>query len=135
MAAGARFAKWIHELHCTVFKDATADAWASGLQRILQHDEAPLEALPETGFSPDYVRRETARVAAALEGEAKIYPAIGIGMANPGGRDIGPADVGPAIEAAYAGGADGILLCRMYAEISLESLEAAGKALRALGKA
>jgi hypothetical protein len=133
--AGARFAKWIHELQGTIFKDASADAWASGLQQVLHHDEGPLEALPEAGFTPDYVRRETARLAAAFEGEARIYPAIGVGMSNPGGREIEPEDAGPAIEAAYAGGADGVLLCRMYAEISLRSLEAAGQTLRALGKA
>ena len=59
--AGARYSKWIHELQRTIFKDTTADAWASGLNRVLQHDESPLDTLPETGFAPDYVRRETAR--------------------------------------------------------------------------
>jgi hypothetical protein len=132
--SGARFALLMQHLTATILKDAAGDAWAAGLQKILQHDEAPLHELPSRGFSAEYVRRETARVAAALDDAAKVYPAIGIGMRNPGGREIQPADVQPAIEAAYAGGADGVLLCRMYAEISLACLEAAGRAIRALGR-
>jgi hypothetical protein len=53
-------------------------------------------------------------------------------MSNPGGRAIMPEDVGPAIRAAHDGGADGVLLCRMYAEMPVANLDAAGRALREL---
>ena len=133
--AGIRFNKWTKTLQETILKDVSPEEAAGGLLKLLHHDEAPLNQLPETGFSADYVRKETARMALALNGAAKIYTAIGVGMRNPGGREICPDDVGPAIHAAYEGGADGVLLCRMYAEITLASLEAAGQALRELGKA
>jgi hypothetical protein len=133
--AGARFANWMRGLQRTILKDAEAGAWIQAMYGLLHHDEGPLDELPGRGFSPGYVGRETARLAAALEGEAKIYPAIGVGMRNPGGRAIEPADIGPAIESAYGAGADGVILCRMYAEMTLACLTAAGRALRDLGRA
>jgi hypothetical protein len=133
--SGARFANWMRGLQSTVLKDASAGAWIDAMYGLLHHDEGPFDSLPERGFSPGYVGRETARVVDALEGEAKIYPAIGIGMRNPGGREIAPEDIAPAIESAFAGGADGVILCRMYAEMTLACLEAAGDALRGLGRA
>ena len=104
------------------------------MYKILHLDEAPLEELPAKGFSPEYVRRETARLAQALDGEAKVYPGIGIGVPSPG-RRIEPDDVRAAIRAAYEGGADGILLARSYADTTLRNLETAGEVLRELGKA
>lgn len=78
---------------------------------------------------------ETARTVAALDGAARVHTAIGIGMRNPGGQPIQPSDVPLAIRGAYDGGADGVILCRMYAEMSLACLEAAGRTLRELGQA
>ena len=43
---------------------------------LLQLDEAPYEDLPSTGFSADYVRRETERAVAGVNGQCRIYPGI-----------------------------------------------------------
>jgi hypothetical protein len=129
---GARLARWLTGLQATILADSAAGDWLKGLYRIMQHDEAPFNELPEAGFSADYVRRETARAVAGFASRAKVYPAIGVGMSNPGGRAITPEDIGPAIHGAQKGGADGVLLCRMYAEMPLANLDAAGAALREL---
>ena len=133
--AGVRFREWfVDRFQATVLKDATVEECINGLYKILNLDEAPPEELSARGFSPEYVRRETARLAQALDGEAKVYPGIGIGLPSPG-KPIEPEDVKAAIRAAYQGGADGVLLCRMYVELMFRNLEAAGEVLRELGKA
>jgi hypothetical protein len=133
--SGPRFGMWMRHLQGTILKDGGPDAWVDPMYALLHHEQGSLEEVAEHGFTPEYVRHETARMVAALDGAARVHPAIGIGMRNPGGRDIQPSDVPPAIRAAYDGGADGVILCRMYAEMSLACIEAAGNTLRELGKA
>jgi hypothetical protein len=135
--AGTRFGGWIAELiQSTILRDASLEETVNGLYTILHYDEAPLAELPGRGFSPEYVRKETARMAEALQGQARLYPGIGVGMPpDAGGKKIEPADVRAAIRAAYAGGADGVLLSRMYTEMTMENLEAVRDVHRELGKA
>ncbi|NLE77319.1 MAG: hypothetical protein GX605_11285 [Chloroflexi bacterium] len=103
---------------------------------LLGLDEASLEELPQTGLSAEYVRRETARTVAGVHGQVPVYPGIGIGVpGGPGSKEIEPADVRAAIHAAYEGGAQGVLLSRNYSETMLKNLQAAGDALRELGRA
>jgi hypothetical protein len=132
--AGPRFGMWMGYLGETILRDRPTEEWVDGMYALLHHQEQSLKDVAEDGFSPEYVQRETERMVTALDGEARVHPAIGIGMRNPGGREIQADDVPPAIRAAFDGGADGVILCRMYAEMSLSCLEAAGRTLRELGK-
>jgi hypothetical protein len=125
---------WMGYLGETILRDRPTEEWVDGMYALLHHQEQSLKDVAEDGFSPEYVQRETERMVTALDGEARVHPAIGIGMRNPGGREIQADDVPPAIRAAFDGGADGVILCRMYAEMSLSCLEAAGRTLRELGK-
>jgi len=103
--------------------------------RLLQLDEAPLDELPARGLSAEYVRRETARTVAGVGGEVRVFPGIGIDVpGGPGTKQTEPEDVRAAIQAAYAGGAKGIILSRSYAEMMLKNLDAAGQTLRELGR-
>ena len=61
---------------------------------------------------------------------APMRPAIGIGIRNPGGREIQADDVTAAIRAAF----DGVTVCRLYMEMLLVCLHAAGRILRELGR-
>jgi hypothetical protein len=137
IAAGTRFGGWFAELlHTNILRDASLEEVVNGLYKILHYDEAPLAELPARGFSPDYVRQETARMAAALNGQARLIPGIGVGVPpDPGAKAVEPQDVRAAIQGAFEGGADGVLLSRMYTEMTLENLAAAGETVRRLGKA
>lgn len=133
--AGPRFGMWMRYLQGTILKDGGVDEWVDPMYRLLHHREGSLEEVAAHGFSAEYVRRETERMVSALDGQARVHPAISVGMRNPGGREIEPEDIPPAVRAAFDGGANGIILSRMYAEMKLSCLEAAGRTLRELGKA
>jgi hypothetical protein len=129
--AGARFRAFTESLRTTILKDLSLDACVEGLYRVLDLDEAPAAELAGRGFSPDYVQNQTARFCRALQGHARVYPGIGVSLPSPD-RRINPQDMREAVRAAFAGGADGILLARNYAEATLANLEAVGDEIRSL---
>ena len=51
-----------------------------------------------------------------------------------GARVVTPDDIGPMVEAAFEGGASGVMISRNYSELTLANLGAVGSALRALGR-
>ncbi|HUA58544.1 MAG TPA: hypothetical protein VML19_07315 [Verrucomicrobiae bacterium] len=95
--------------------------------------EPGLSALATTGFSPDYVFRETKRSVASAEGKTKIYP--GIGFDVPWGANTMPADpekVYEVVKKAFEAGGAGIVVSREYEEMRLANLKAVGRAIREL---
>ena len=90
--------------------------------------EPALEELGRRGFSPDYVRRETAHSVASANGRTKIY--TGVGFDVPGSPPDDPDTVHQAAMAAFAGGAHGIVVSREYEEMKVPHLEAVGRAFR-----
>lgn len=151
--AGQRFQGWIANLCRSLFADASPAEVYPLLLKLLQLDEAPYEALPGTGFSADYVRRETARAVAAVERRCQIYSGIDIdipvsptlyaewGLRRPDETPDEPPDIArcsragvkAAVLAAFAGGAQGVVLSRKYSEMTLDNLAGAGDAIRELG--
>ncbi|MGV8989395.1 MAG: hypothetical protein ACOH2H_24510 [Cypionkella sp.] len=144
-AAGPRFHTWIAGISRTVFGDADPSLVYPLMQKILGLDEAPYEDLPRTGFSADYVRRETQRALVGGEGRCVIYAGIdvdvpvgasGAGQPAPAdstgidhdttsGPDLTrttPERVTAAVRAAFAGGAAGVVLGRKYSEMNLANL-------------
>src|SRR5690606_1028779 len=137
--AGPRFYTWIQNISRALFADAEPAEVYAVMLKLLQLDEGDYESLPRTGFTADYVRRETARAVAGVEGAAKIYPGIDIDI--PVGtvqqrlepaRDVGKINwdattgeltrctrdsVRDATLAAFNGGADGVVLSRKYSEM------------------
>jgi hypothetical protein len=157
--AGPRFHSWVENICRTLFADASPAEAYPFLLKLLQLEEAPYEALPATGFSADYVRRETERAVVAVDGECHIYPGIDIdiptrragltrrdepdgaigatGIRSHAADDAEPTrctreGVKAAVIAAFAGGAQGVVLSRKYSEMRLDTLAGAGDAVREL---
>jgi len=135
--AGERF----HAFAATGLAGALGDlspAQSSDLiLRELGYEEAPYEKLVTTGFSADYVQRETRRAVDGVAGTAtQVWPGIDIDIPVPAGTShCTPEGVKAAVRAVFAGGGTGIILSRNYVEMKPENLSAAGDALRELGRA
>jgi hypothetical protein len=98
-------------------------------------EEPSVDQLATTGFSPDYVFRETKRSVASAEGKTKIYP--GVGFDVPWGAKPMPADpekVYQCVLKAFEGGGAGIVVSREYEEMRVPNLKAVGKAVRELAR-
>lgn len=150
--AGPRFYTWIQNICGALFADAEPDQVYPLLLRLLQLDEGAYEKLQRTGFSAEFVRRETKRAVAGVSGQCAIYPGIDIDIpvGLPKERlepvrhtsqvnwdltegelaQSTPESVEQAVLAAFDGGADGVVLSRKYSEMKLANLSGAGKAVR-----
>lgn len=157
-AAGPRFHSWIENISHGVFGDASPEEIYPLMLKMLNLDEGRYDDLPSTGFSAGYVRRETERAVAGVEGRAKIWPGIDIDIpvgevAGSAERQAATADasgitttldagratasctpesVRDATLAAFEGGADGVVLSRKYSEMRLDNLSGVGAALKEL---
>ncbi len=137
--AGPRYAHFHRTLARTIWHDVPPEATLALMYGILGVDEAPLEELPATGWSAEYVRRETARAVAnvrAAGARTAILPGIDIDIPTGEGQTkCTPAGVRAAVEAAFAGGAQGVILSRKYSEMQLANLFAVKEALAAVRRA
>jgi hypothetical protein len=159
--AGPRFHTWVGKICKSIFADASPDEAYPLLLKLLQLDEGDYDRLPKSGFTAEYVRRETVRAVASAGPDCKIYPGIdidipvgqaaaavedrrkrseaasGINADATVGADLTrctPEGVKDAVLAAFAGGAQGVVLSRKYSEMSLDNLSGAGAAVRELRK-
>ncbi|SDT12378.1 glycoside hydrolase family 10 protein [Microlunatus soli] len=157
--AGPRFHSWIDSISHSLFGDADPEQVYPLMLRLLGLEEADYGDLPQTGFSADYVRRETARAVAGVRPGCKILPGIdidipvgqvpaatqdrrrrseapsGVNADNTSGSALThctPEGVRDAVLAAFDGGADGVVLSRKYSEMRLDNLSGAGEAIRQL---
>jgi len=135
--AGERIASYIDSVGASVFADIPKQELLDLHYRVMNFSERGYGQVPFTGFSADYVARETRR---ALEGAAgtktRIWPGIDIDI--PTGADHSkstPQGTKAAVLAAFRAGADGVILSRKYSEMRLANLAAAGEAIRELGVA
>ena len=100
-----------------------------------KNKEPKLDQLNTTGFSPDYVYRETKRSKASAEGKTKIYPGIGFDAPWNNTTILGnPDTVYECVLKAFAAGADGIVVSRDYEEMRVANLKAVGRAMKELGR-
>jgi hypothetical protein len=100
-----------------------------------RNQEPKLDQLDATGFSPDYVYRETKRSVASAEGRTRIY--TGIGFDVPWGNAPVPADPQKVYECvlkAFQAGASGIVVSREYEEMRVPNLRAVGRAIREVSR-
>jgi hypothetical protein len=137
-AGGPRMAAWLNGLSRGIFHDAKPEDFLALYYKIMNYNEAPFDKLAGAGLSPDYVAKETKRALAGCAGQCKIYPGIDIDVPILGGgpkatdKKTSPDDVKHALEAAFAAGADGVVLSREYVEMWLANLTSAGDTLRAI---
>lgn len=148
--AGPRFYTWIQNISRALFADAEPEDVYPLMLKLLDLDEGAFDQLPQSGFSADYVRRETARAVSGIQGRAAIYPGIDIDIptgppphpeltkaTEHGWDDVTgevtrctPESVRDAVRAAFTGGADGVVLSRKYSEMKLDNLSGVGWALK-----
>ncbi|HEU5315737.1 MAG TPA: hypothetical protein VFX49_06470 [Chloroflexota bacterium] len=130
--AGPRYASFHRTLAHTIFHDARPEASLELMYGILGVDEAPLDALATTGWSADYVRRETARAVTGAGDGVAILPGIDIDIpTGPDQARCTPEGTSAAVRAAFEGGARGVILSRKYSEMQLENLFAVKDAIPA----
>jgi hypothetical protein len=132
---GPRIRHWyLERLGRSVFADLSLEQSLELFYAMKGYDprtEPPLEELDHTGFSPEYVYRETKSLVESVAGKTKVY--AGIGFDVPWNNHHFPSDperVYRAVHRAYDAGANGIMLSRQYDEMRLPNLRAAGKAIR-----
>ena len=142
--AGPRFHTWVSLIGKALFADATPAEIYPLMLKLLNLNEGDFDKLAETGFSADYVLRETVRAKAGVAGsDCKIYTGIDIdipvGMKEDydltSGDDLTRCTregVRDAVAAAFEGGAEGVVLSRKYSEMMLDNLSGAGDALKNL---
>lgn len=131
--AGERMVDYINSVGATYFADVPKQELLDFHYRVLDYGpEADMDHLAATGFSPDYVLRETKRAHAALQGtHTKLWPGIDIDIPTAASSSkCTPAGTEAVVEAAFKGGADGVILSRKYSEMKLQNLRAAGDALK-----
>lgn len=133
--AGPRFARYIRNVHATLFRDLTPEQVLELHYKILGYEaEATLDKLPTAGLSANYVAAETKRALSAVQGSIPIYPGIDIDIPTAmDEKQTQPSDVKAAVLAALNSGAPGVVLSRKYAEMKLTNLAGAGEALREFG--
>ncbi len=79
----------------------------------------------------DYIARETKRAIEDTGHSIQIYPSVDINVpVQPGWKQTTPEGVKAEVRAAFAAGADGVVLSREYTEMWLKNLAAAGDATR-----
>ena len=133
--AGERMRSFEDSTRGNIFGDVPPDEMVEVLYRLLDYREAPYERVFATGFSADYVERETRGTMAGVEGSpTQVWPGIDIDVpVPPGASHCTPESVRATVEAVFRARAQGILLSRNFIEMKPENLTAAGDALRGLG--
>ncbi|MGH9352410.1 MAG: twin-arginine translocation signal domain-containing protein [Terriglobia bacterium] len=133
--AGPRLARYIDNVHSTVFGDLSPEEVLNVDYKFLGYKgEKSLNEIPQTGLSATYVAEETKRALADVQERVPIYSGIDVDV--PTGQNekkTTPEDVRNAVRAALTTGAQGVILSRKYSEMWLDHLGGAGQALKDLG--
>ena len=132
--AGERMAGYISSVSQTLYGDVPPQQLLEFHYRVLNYQEKPLAQIPFTGFSSDYVLRETQRSRAGLAGtNTLLWSGIDVDIpTEPTHSKCSPDGVRDAVLAAFHGNADGIILSRKYSEMKLTDLQGARTALHQL---
>jgi len=137
---GPRMRWWVvDKMRKGIFQEFSDPQALQVLYAVLGLDpnaEPHLEQLDSSGFSPDYVFRETRRCVAGVDGKCKVYAGIGFDVPfDDRHYPSSPERVYESTVKAIEAGADGVLASRDYAEMRLANLKAFGQAMREKRKA
>jgi hypothetical protein len=134
-SAGQRFSEYMDSVLQNIHGDLSKKELLDFQYQVLNYKEKPIETLTSSGFSGDYVYRETKRAKDALSGsKTQLWAGVGIDEPSVSGSST-PATVRDDIMGAFKGGADGLLISRYYEEMKPENLTSAGNTIRELGLA
>ncbi len=131
---GPRCAKYVDALHSTWLQDLGRDEVLDFEYKIMGYSQGSYEQIRSGGLSADYVYRETKTwVDGARDTSLQIWPGIDVDV-SPGEGDPPRSREGvrDAVLAAFRAGAPGVVLSRMYSEMTLGHLSGAGDAIRQL---
>ncbi len=134
--AGERMASYIDSVSETQFGDIPKEELLRFHYEVLGYKyEGSYKQIPETGWSADYVYRETERARKDLTGtQTHLWPGIDVDIPTATGHSkCSPQSVRDAVLAAFHGNADGVILSRKYSEMKLANLAGAGQAIQELG--
>jgi len=132
---GPRCAKYVDALHSTWLQDLPRDEVLVFEYGIMGYSEGSYDRIRTGGLSAEYVYRETKTWVDGVGGTPlQIWPGIDIDV-SPGESDPPRSREGvrDAVLAAFRAGAPGVVLSRMYSEMTLNHLSGAGDAIRQLG--
>jgi hypothetical protein len=133
LCGGERLAQYTRNIQRSLLADLTPDQALEFTYSVQQFNGQPLEKIPASGLGADYVLRETRRAVAGAGPSMKIWPGIDIDIPTAqASKKTTPEDVYRAVEAAFQGGAHGVLLSRKYSEMRLDNIRGAGRAIREL---
>ena len=134
-SAGARMKSYIHGMSQNVYGDLSNQESLQFEYDVMNYKEGPYDQIAETGFTADYVYRETRRGLDNVAGtKTEMWPGIDIDVPTPGGQSKStPENVRQAVIATMRAGAQGVLLSRTYTEMKIENLAGCGNAMRELG--
>jgi len=131
---GPRCAKYVDALRSTWLQDLTRDEVLALEYRIMGYSQGSYDEIRSNGLSADYVYRETKTWVEGARGTGlHIWPGVDIDVSP--GEDDPPRSregVRDAVLAAFRAGAPGIVLSRMYSEMTLNHLAGASDAIRLL---
>jgi hypothetical protein len=132
--AGPRMASYIDGLHNGVFGDFPKEELLQFEYRVLNYKERGYEQISYTGFSSDYVYRESKRAVDGAAGtKTLIWPGIDIDVPTAANHSkCTPQGTKDAVTAAFRAGAHGVILSRKYSEMRLANLSGAGEAIKEL---
>jgi hypothetical protein len=133
LCGGERLAQYVRNTSRTLFADVVPDRALDLMYDVLQYRAGPLDQLAAVGLPAEYVLEETRRAIAGAGPSMKIWPGIDVDIPTAAtSKKTQPDDVYAAVKAAFAGGAQGVLLSRKYSEMRLDNIRAAGRAVREL---
>jgi hypothetical protein len=133
--AGERMASYINSVSKTQYGSVPPNELLQFHYRVLGYgDEGSYDRIPDTGFSSDYVLRETKRARAGLaDAKTLLWPGIDIDIPTAADHSKStPKGTEDAVLAAFHGDADGVILSRKYSEMKLTNLAGAGTAAQQL---
>jgi hypothetical protein len=130
-------ATYIGNVGSSIFADVPRQELLNFHYRVLDYKERGLDEIPFTGFSADYVYRESLRARRALQGTSTLlWPGIDVDIPTAENHSkCTQSGTKDAVLAAFHGGADGVLISRKYSEMKLGNLKAVGEAIRQLARA
>ncbi len=132
---GPRMVQMMNNGVKTLYGDMNPEQLLDFHYQVLGYQERGLGQIAYTGFSANFVKKETERAVNGLKGtKTKVYMGIDVEIpTNPNETKVTPVSLKAAVKAALQNGADGIFLARKYSEMNLRVLEGAGEAIKELG--
>lgn len=129
---GARMERYVQHATTAWFGDLSPEQFLELEYAIMGYDQPKFGELTTKGFSSDYVTHETRRLKTSLAGApTQVLAGIDVDLPSANNQRVsGAAGLRASVEAAFAGGADGIILSRKYSEMNLSTLVGAGEAVR-----